>query len=217
MTSAHDLAVNLEALIKSYSNQPSVMVISPDCLQIDFHGFVGMPTAWLIAAIRTAGWHVSIDNSARGTFSLTLEPTVQHPQRIPSTLFHATPEANLRSMKAAGITPSAKAGTWTGRSYPTPRSFFATQKWDAFVYIASHEAKGPVQHGLPALEQGVLETWELLAVINTPGHNFYRDAIMPPSVWTDATIPASSLARVEGWRQEYMQAVEWSVLNLAGL
>lgn len=217
MTSAHDLAVSLQASIKGQGFNSSVLVINPECLQIDFHAFDGMPTVWLVTEVQTAGWHVSIEGSAAGTFSFTLEPAVQQPQAVPDTLFHATRKVNLPLIGAIGITLSSKAGTWTNRSYPTPRSFHARSKWDAFVFIASHVTEGPIQNGLPVLGLDVLEDWELLAVKNTKAHNFHRDPIMIPSVWTDSTIPPGSLARVKGWRQEYAQAAEWNALDLANI
>jgi hypothetical protein len=210
MTTAHDIAVNVEALIKGNGFNPSVAVINMDCVQIDFHGIVGMPLSWLTAPIQAADWLVSMDNSSAGTISWTLEPLTQARVKAPQLLYHATPFANLASIRTLGILPQPKSGTWTRRSYPTPRSFYATSKWNAFVYIASHLKQKPISSDLPWITGKALAKWSLLAVTDLGYHQFHEDAVMKGALWTASVVPPSSLSRVVGWRAEFKRAVKWS-------
>jgi len=217
MTAAHEIAFQLNTLFTDRQIKASILVINPECVQIDFITFAGMPLAWLTGPVQAAGWHLSIDKSVDGTYSMTIEPMVQHPQKPPRLLFHATLKANLSSIRADGIVPRAQTVTWTMRSYPTPRSFYAGSKWDAFVYLASHVSGAPVMHGLPSLPKGELEKWELLALTEVSAHRFYRDPIMLPALWTDTVVSPTSLARVKGWRREYRQGAQWGAGSLLPL
>ena len=209
MTAAHDIAVNVEALIKIMGFNPSVAVFNLDCVQIDFYGMVGMPLSWLTNPIQAAAWHVSMDNSSGGTISWTLEPLTQLCVEVPPVLYHATPAANLPSIRVSGIVPRARATTWTKRSYPTPRSFYATSKWNAFVYIASHLKQRPISSDLPSIARKELTKWSLLAVTDLSAHAFHEDAVMKGALWTATVVPPSSLSRLVGWRAEFARAVKW--------
>jgi hypothetical protein len=54
-TTAHEIAVQLDGLITGRQLTPSVQVINPACVQIDFVGFAGMPLVWLTGPIQAAG------------------------------------------------------------------------------------------------------------------------------------------------------------------
>ncbi|WP_334186036.1 hypothetical protein [Novosphingobium sp.] len=209
MTTAHDVALSVEALIKRNGLNPSVAVINMDCIKINFYCMAGMPTPWLTGPIQAAGWFVSMDNSSPTKISWTLEPLNQARVKTPQLLYHATLSTNLASIRASGILPQPKSRTWTKRCYPTPRSFYATSKWNAFVYIASHLKQKSVISDLPSIAGKELATWSLLAVSDLGHHQFHADAVMQGALWTAAVVPPSSLSRVVGWRAEFKRAVKW--------